>query len=79
MLRPALTTLLYTSDRTIKESDRIALLKEAQRRVAELAPEITLYNTAKIDAIPARLQHFTGNPTNAGPFWNVWQWEIASK
>ena len=75
----ALTTLLYTSDRTIKESDRIALLKEAQRRVAELAPEITLYNTAKIDAIPAGLQHFTGNPTNAGPFWNVWQWEIASK
>ena len=75
----ALTTLLYKSDRTIKESDRIALLKEAQRRVAELAPEITLYNTAKIDAIPAGLQHFTGNPTNAGPFWNVWQWEIAPK
>ena len=75
----ALTTLLYKSDRTIKESDRIALLKEAQRRVAELAPEITLYNTAKVDAIPVGLQHFTGNPTNAGPFWNVWQWEIASK
>jgi peptide/nickel transport system substrate-binding protein len=75
----ALTTLLYRSDRTVNEQERVALLREAQRRVAELAPEIPLYNTAKIDAIPASLQHFTGNPTNAGPFWNVYQWEFAAR
>ena len=75
----ALTTLLYQSDRTVDEAKRAALLKEAQRRVAELAPEIPLYNTAKVDAIPARLQHFTGNPTNAGPFWNVHEWELVAK
>ncbi len=75
----ALTGLLYRSDRTANESERIALLKDAQRRVAELAPEIPLYNTAKIDAVPATLQGFTGNPSNAGPFWNVHSWRIAPK
>ena len=75
----ALTALLYQSDRTVNEAERIRLLKDAQRRVAELAPEIPLYNTAKIDAVPAQLQHFTGNPTNAGPFWNVYRWEFTPK
>lgn len=72
----ALTQLLYRSDRTVVDSLRTRLLREAQRRVADLAPEIPLYNTAKIDAVPAGLKNFTGNPTNAGPFWNVYQWEI---
>ena len=73
----ALTTLLYRSDRTVRETERIALLKEAQTRVSELAPEIPLYNTAKFDAVPQSLQNFKGNPTNAGPFWNVYAWKIA--
>lgn len=72
-----LTALLYESDRTADEGARNALLRTAQRRITELAPEIPLYNTAKIDAIPATLKGFTGNPTNAGPFWNVHAWEIA--
>lgn len=72
----ALTSLLYRSDQTVEESARIALLKEAQKRVAELAPEIPLYNTAKIDAVPKGMRNFTGNPTNAGPFWNVHRWEF---
>ena len=75
----ALTALLYQSDRTANEAERLRLLKIVQRRLAELAPEIPLYNTAKIDAIPAQLQHFTGNPTNAGPFWNVYRWEITAR
>jgi peptide/nickel transport system substrate-binding protein len=74
----ALTALLYASDRTVDEARRIALLKEAQRRIAELAPEIPLYNTAKVDAVPATLRGFTGNPTNAGPFWNVHAWEVGA-
>ena len=39
-------------------------------------PELVLYNTSKIDAVPATLQGFTGNPTNAGPFWNVYEWRF---
>lgn len=75
----ALTALLYASDRTADEGRRMQLLKEAQRRIAELAPEIVLYNTAKVDAVPAGLRGFTGNPTNAGPFWNVHAWEVAGE
>ncbi len=71
-----LTALLYRSDRTADVAQRNELLKEAQRRIAALAPEIVLYNTSKIDAVPVTLKGFTGNPTNAGPFWNVHAWEI---
>jgi peptide/nickel transport system substrate-binding protein len=72
----ALTSLLYESDRTVDQTTRGELLKRAQMRVAELAPEIPLYNTSKIDAVPATLQNFKGNPTNAGPFWNVHEWYV---
>ena len=73
----ALTALLYRSDRTADIAARNEVLRAVQRRIAELAPEIFLYNTSKVDAVPARLRNFTGNPTNAGPFWNVHLWEIA--
>ncbi|MCU0649662.1 MAG: peptide ABC transporter substrate-binding protein [Gemmatimonadaceae bacterium] len=73
----SLTTLLYASDRTVDETRRKALLIAAQQRIAELAPEITLYNVTRLDAVPKTLQGFTGNPTNAGIFWNVHQWRIA--
>jgi peptide/nickel transport system substrate-binding protein len=69
-----LTTVLYASDRTVYLARRRDLLRHAQRRLAELAAEIPLYNTTKIDAVPATLEHFSGNPTNAGPFWNVYDW-----
>ncbi len=74
----ALSSLLYRSDRTADVAQRNDLLREAQRRIAALAPEIVLYNTAKIDAVPKALKGFTGNPTNAGPFWNVHLWEIGT-
>jgi peptide/nickel transport system substrate-binding protein len=72
-----LTRLLYASDRTVDQTRRGDLLRRAQRRVAELAVEIPLYNTSKIDAVPATLRNFKGNPTNAGPFWNVHEWDVA--
>jgi peptide/nickel transport system substrate-binding protein len=75
----SLTRLLYASDRTVDQPKRAELLKAAQRRVAELVPEIVLYNTSKIDAVPASLQNFKGNPTNAGPFWNVHEWSVTPK
>ena len=71
-----LTALLYASDRTVDQSKRRDLLRQAQRRVAALVPEIILYNTSKIDAVPASLKNFKGNPTNGGPFWNVYEWEM---
>ena len=54
------------------------MLGEAQARIAELAIEIPLYGVTKLDAVPARLQGFTGNPTNTGPFWNVHAWTCSS-
>jgi peptide/nickel transport system substrate-binding protein len=75
----SLTRILYASDRTVDRAKRAELLKTAQRRVAELIPEIPLYNTTKIDAVPAGLRNFKGNPTNAGPFWNVYEWELAAR
>lgn len=72
----ALTTLLYRSDRIVDRAERRRLLVEAERRVAELAPEIPLYNVTRLDAVPASLQNFRGNPTNAGIFWNVYEWRI---
>ncbi|MEJ7812966.1 MAG: peptide ABC transporter substrate-binding protein [Gemmatimonadaceae bacterium] len=74
----SLTAVLYASDRTIDPTRRGVLLRDAQRRIAELAPEIPLYNVTRLDAIPATLRHFRGNPTNTGIFWNVHEWEIAA-
>ena len=72
----SLTTLLYASDRTVDQAKRKALFAAIQRRVADLSVEIPLYNTSKIDAVPSAMKNFKGNPTNAGPFWNVYEWEI---
>jgi len=71
-----LTRLLYESDRTVDRERRKALLVRAQAIVADQVPEIPLYNVSKLDAVPASLQHFTGNPTNTGIFWNVHEWDI---
>jgi len=72
----ALTKVLYASDRTIDREARKALLVRAQTIIADEAPEIPLYNITKLDAVPASLEHFTGNPTNTGIFWNAHEWEI---
>jgi peptide/nickel transport system substrate-binding protein len=74
----SLTRMLYASDRTVDRAKRGALLAAAQRRIAEMAVEIPLYNTSKVDAVPGTLMGFKGNPTNAGPFWNVYEWQIRS-
>jgi peptide/nickel transport system substrate-binding protein len=74
----SLTAVLYASDRTIDEEKRRALLQDAQRRIAELAPEIPLYNVTRLDAVPTTLRNFKGNPTNTGIFWNVHEWEIGT-
>jgi peptide/nickel transport system substrate-binding protein len=73
-----LTKLLYQSDRTVDRVKRREVFRDIQRRIADLAVEIPLYNTSKIDAVPATLRNFKGNPTNAGPFWNVYEWEVSA-
>ena len=72
----SLTRLLYASDRTVDQARRRTLLVAAQQRIADLAVEIPLYNVTRLDAVPATLDGFTGNPTNAGIFWNVHQWKV---
>ncbi len=72
----ALTALVYAADRTVSQAERARILGEAQVRIADLAIEIPLYGVTKLDAVPARLKGFTGNPTNTGPFWNVHAWTL---
>ncbi|MGH7710763.1 MAG: ABC transporter substrate-binding protein, partial [Gemmatimonadaceae bacterium] len=72
----SLTTLLYASDRTVDRAERRALLVRAQQRLAEVVPELPLYNVTRLDAVPATLRNFRGNPTNTGIFWNIHEWEI---
>jgi peptide/nickel transport system substrate-binding protein len=71
-----LTRLLYESDRTVDRGQRRQLLRQAQAILADAVPEIPLYTVTKLDAIPASLQSFKGNPTNTGIFWNVHEWQI---
>ena len=71
-----LTRLLYASDRTVDRDERTRLLHRAQAILSDAAPEIPLYSVTRLDAVPAALQHFKGNPTNTGIFWNVHEWEI---
>ena len=72
----ALTALLYSADRTVDREERTRLLHRAQAMVSEAVPEIPLYSVTRLDAVPASLQHFKGNPTNTGIFWNVHEWAI---
>jgi peptide/nickel transport system substrate-binding protein len=71
-----LTRLLYASDRTVDRGERTQLLRRAQAIIAEAVPEIPLYTVTRLDAVPAALAGFKGNPTNTGIFWNVHEWEI---
>jgi peptide/nickel transport system substrate-binding protein len=71
-----LTRLVYAADRTVDLDARKRFLRDAQVRISELAVEIPLYNVTKLDAVPATLEGFKGNPTNAGAFWNVHEWSV---
>ena len=71
-----LTKLLYASDRAVDRQARKALLERAQVILSNAVPEIPLYSVTRLDAVPATLANFKGNPTNAGIFWNVYEWEI---
>jgi peptide/nickel transport system substrate-binding protein len=75
----ALTRLVYAADRTVDQAERARLLGLAQQRIADQLPELPLYSITKLDAIPAGLQGFRGNPSNAGVFWNVHEWDLSRR
>ena len=71
-----LTKVVYASDRTVDPAERTRLLHRAQLLIADAVPEIPLYTVTRLDAVPATLKGFRGNPTNNGIFWNVHEWRI---
>jgi peptide/nickel transport system substrate-binding protein len=71
-----LTRLLYASDQTVDRKKRKELLFQAQEILAREVPEIPLYNRTMVSAFPAALRNVKPNPTNAGLFWNVHEWEL---
>lgn len=71
-----LTRLLYASAETIDRAKRKELLFRAQEIVAREVPVIPLYNRTLVSAFPASLRNVKPNPTNAGLFWNVYEWEV---
>ncbi len=74
-----LTRLLYASDQTVDRDERKELLFQAQEILAREVPEIPLYNRTIVSAFPEALENVKPNPTNAGLFWNVHEWEFDSK
>ncbi len=76
---PELDPILYESDKTIDRERRRDLLFQAQEILAEDLPEVFLYNRTFVNAVPANLRNFRGNPTNAGIYWNVHEWTLDSQ
>jgi peptide/nickel transport system substrate-binding protein len=73
-----LTRLLYASDQTVDRERRKELLFQAQEILAREVPEIPLYNRTIVSAFPETLRNVKPNPTNAGLFWNVHEWELGA-
>lgn len=75
-VNPMLDKLLYESDRTIDRAKRKDLFWKIQEIIDADQPELFLYNRVFLDAVPKGIQNFKGNPTNAGPYWNVHEWSF---
>jgi peptide/nickel transport system substrate-binding protein len=75
---PELTEMLYASDRIVAREPRRELLFKAQEILASEVPLIPLYNRTIVSAYPPSLRGVRPNPTNAGLFWNVHEWEVVS-
>jgi peptide/nickel transport system substrate-binding protein len=74
-----LTEILYGSDQTVDREERKEMLFRAQEIVARDIPLIPLYNRTIVSAFPRSLRNVKPNPTNAGLFWNVHEWELDSR
>ena len=71
-----LTEILYASDKTVDRGERKELLFRAQEIVARDVPILPLYNRTIVSGFPESLLNVKPNPTNAGLFWNVHEWEF---
>ena len=66
---------------TVKNSVEFPVIKDAmaeiQRVYVEKTVEVPLYYRKQVDLHAPRLGNFFGNPTQAGPNWNVVDWFVA--
>lgn len=71
------TSLLEESDTATDEGKRATLLRQAQVRMAEDLPLIPLFQRPETYAYSENLSGPEVNPTLAGPFWNIGEWELS--
>src|SRR6266851_1587389 len=71
-------TLFFAADRTPPAGRNINYFRDDALTGILYASDRTVdrEERTRLDAVPATLQHFKGNPTNTGIFWNVDEWEI---
>lgn len=71
------TRLLEESDKAVDEGERAKLLRQAQERIAQDLPLIPLFQRLETYAYSENLSGPEVNPTQAGPFWNIGEWELS--
>ena len=71
------TKLMQESDVTIDEGKRADLVKQAQEIMADDLPLLPLYQRPVTYAYSEKLSGPKVNPSLAGPYWNVQEWELS--
>jgi len=66
----------YASDRTVDREERRRLLQRAEAILATPSRSFRCTTSRGSTLFPRCSGNFKGNPTNAGIFWNVHEWEI---
>lgn len=73
---PELDAILERSDRALTLETRKPLLDLAQRRLAESARMLPLYQNVIPEVVARRVGNYRGSGTNFGSFWNLYQWTL---
>jgi peptide/nickel transport system substrate-binding protein len=74
---PAVDALLARADRG--GADGAAALRQAQQRLARLAPVLPLFQPQVTVAWRAGVSGLQANPTVEGVLWNAWQWSLTEE
>ena len=80
-MNPALDSLLDTHFRTILEPERIAVLGQIVRHLAEQLPVMTIYYGVRSDAYANRLVNVSpqwSSSVGAYPSWDAQEWDVAN-
>ena len=76
---PGIDTALDTVKNTVDLATVVKAMGDFQRIYVEKTVEIPLFYRAQLDAVDyAHVGNFFGNPTQAGPTWNVVDWYVKS-